>query len=83
MSATRCPECYHDGTVCPPGCVNDLDGHHEDNCPCMAAEERYWARHFGQDYGTQDERRARLKAMRPGGPTDEEIQDMRDAGRII
>jgi hypothetical protein len=58
------------------------EGRHDFECPISQREERYWARHFGQDYGTREEKRARLEAMRPGGPTDEEIQDMRDAGRI-
>lgn len=65
MSADKCPECSRVGTVCPPGCVNDVDGHHEDACPCAAAELAYWERYFGQDRGTKAERRARLVAMDP------------------
>jgi hypothetical protein len=68
MSATRClPEC---------------DEQHADDCPAYAAEMAYWARYFGQNRGTRQQRQATLRAMDPRGPSAEDVQDMRDAGRI-
>jgi hypothetical protein len=32
---------------------------------CFQKEAAYWARHFGQDYGTREEKRARLEAIDP------------------
>lgn len=35
--------------------------------PCSEKEQAYWSRYFGQDYGTKEEKKARLNAMRPLG----------------
>jgi hypothetical protein len=35
---------------------------------CWGRESARWARHFGQDYGTREEKRARLEAMHPRPP---------------
>ena len=54
-------------------CLPECDERHAEDCPAEAAEMAYWARYFGQDRGTREERRACLERMRPlGVPSEEE-----------
>jgi len=39
---------------------------------CFRAEAARWAQYFGQDYGTREEKRARLQAMKPFSIQDNE-----------
>lgn len=44
------PECGDEGRMCEP---------------CFQKEANYWRKYFGQDYGTREEKRERLRAMDP------------------
>lgn len=48
---------------CHPDCTEE--GSHAEDCAWLAHEMKYWARHYGQDYGTKAARLARLESMDP------------------
>lgn len=41
---------------------------------CLEKECAYWSRHFGQNYGTKEEKAARLAAMRPDMPRESDFR---------